>query len=312
MIATSLHLNLLQIKKRLGFQSLLSNLPKSNLMVPSNSPPRLNKSSTGNPTTPELKIEFSTLLIRRLIASQDMYISHGYSGPDFDSKEREIKQLKEQLEQLTRDHSREHSSKPKPYSHQSLFFPVSPTHSPPSKPDDFSNHFKSTGELFRRYPVLSSPPAKQKKRSPSKQKDKQVASSSYNPVLFASKISSSSSKSDSTSEDVSSQSSQTSCHSSWLDTANSSPHDHVDLTQVFMASCTDPQPSTQTYESPDKTTSTTPAPFIEEPPDHVPGCPPAKPTNGPWFTLDDTSLGSWRTRVSEMSAWLDLQLDKFE
>ncbi|KAK0572849.1 hypothetical protein LWI29_038136 [Acer saccharum] len=250
--------------------------------------------------------------IAKLHSDLHRYISHGYSGPDFDSKEREIKQLKEQLEQLTRDHSREHSSKPKPYSHQSLFFPVSPTHSPPSKPDDFSNHFKSTGELFRRYPVLSSPPAKQKKRSPSKQKDKQVASSSYNPVLFASKISSSSSKSDSTSEDVSSQSSQTSCHSSWLDTANSSPHDHVDLTQVFMASCTDPQPSTQTYESPDKTTSTTPAPFIEEPPDHVPGCPPAKPTNGPWFTLDDTSLGSWRTRVSEMSAWLDLQLDKFE
>ncbi|KAK0602659.1 hypothetical protein LWI29_035755 [Acer saccharum] len=182
----------------------------------------------------------------------------------------------------------------------------------PSKPDDFSSHFKSTGELFRRYPVLSSPPAKQKKRSPSKQKDKQAASSSYNPVLFASKVSSSSSKSDSASEDISSQSSQTSCHSSWLDTANSSPHDHADLSQVFMASRTDPQPSTQTYESPDETTSTTPAPFVEKPPDHVPGRPPTKPTNGPWFTLDDTSLGSWRTRVSEMSAWLDLQLAKFE
>ncbi|KAK0585709.1 hypothetical protein LWI29_032859 [Acer saccharum] len=78
-----------------------------------------------------------------------------------------------------------------------------------------------------------------------------------------------------------------------------------------MVSRTDPQPSTQTYESPDETTSTAPAPFVEEP-DHVPGRPPAKPTNGPWFTLDDTSPGSWRTRVSEMSAWLDLQLAKFE
>ncbi|KAK1551264.1 hypothetical protein Q3G72_033021 [Acer saccharum] len=168
--------------------------------------------------------------ITKLHSDLHKYISHGYSGPDFDTKEREIKQLKAQLEQLTRDHSREHSSKPKPYSHQSLFFPVSPTHSPSSKPDDFSSHFKSTGELFRRYPVLSSPPAKQKKRSPSKQKDKQAASSSYNPVLFAFKVSSSSSKSDSASKDVSSQLSQTSCRSSWLDTANSSPHDHADLT----------------------------------------------------------------------------------
>ncbi|KAK0574989.1 hypothetical protein LWI29_032165 [Acer saccharum] len=254
--------------------------------------------------------------IAKLHSDLHKYISHGYSGPDFDTKEREIKQLKAQLEQLTRDHSRdhsrEHSSKPKPYSHQSLFFPISPTHSPPSKPDEFSSHFKSTGELFRKYPVLSSSPAKQKKRSPSKQKDKQAASSSYNPVLFASKVSSSSSKFDSTSEDVSSQSSQTSCHSSWLDTVNSSPHDHADLTQVYMASRTDPQPSTQTYESPDETTSTAPAPFVEEPPDHVPGRPPAKPTNGPWFTLDDTSPGSWGTRVSEMSAWLDLQLAKSE
>ncbi|KAK0607802.1 hypothetical protein LWI29_020769 [Acer saccharum] len=250
--------------------------------------------------------------IAKLHSDLHRYISHGYSGPDFDTKEREIQQLKAQLEQLTRDHSREHSSKPKPYSHQSLLFPVSPTHSPPSKPDAFSGHFKSTGELFRKYPVLSSPPAKQKKRSPSKQKDKQAASSSYNPVLLASKVSPSSSESDSTSEDVSSQSSQTSCQSSWLDTANSSPHDQADLTQVYMASRTDPQPSTQTYESPDETTSTAPAPFVEEPPDHVPGRPPAKPTNGPWFTLDDTSPGSWRTRVSEMSAWLDLQLAKSE
>ncbi|KAK0573432.1 hypothetical protein LWI29_007951 [Acer saccharum] len=204
--------------------------------------------------------------IAKLHSDLHRYISHGYSGPDFDTKEREI------------------------------------------------NHFKSTGELFRRYPILSSPPTKPKKRSPSKQKDKQAASSSYDPVLFAFKAFSSSSKSDSASfsEDVSSQSSQTSCHSSWLDTAVSSPHDHADLTQVLMASRTDPQPSSRTYESPDETASTTPAPFVEEPPEHVPGRPPTKPTNGPWFTLDDTSPGSWRKRVSEMSAWLHLQLAKSE
>ncbi|KAK0574280.1 hypothetical protein LWI29_020952 [Acer saccharum] len=180
--------------------------------------------------------------IAKLHSDRHRYIAHGYSGPDFDTKEREIKQLKEKLEQMTKDHS----YKPKPYSHsQSLFFPMSPTHSPPSKPDEFSRHFRSTGELFQKYPILSSL-EKPKKRSPSKQKDKQAASSSYDPVLFASKTFSSSSKSDmaSFSEDVSSQSSQTSCHSSWLNIAASSPHDHADLTQVFMASRTNPQPST--------------------------------------------------------------------
>ncbi|KAK0582373.1 hypothetical protein LWI29_024886 [Acer saccharum] len=175
----------------------------------------------------------------------------------------------------------------------------------------FSKHFVQSTEV-QPDGSFKQPSQAEQKRSPSKQKDKQAASSSYNPVLLASKVSSSSSKSDSTSEDDSSQSSQTSCHSSWLDTANSSPHDHADLTQVYMASRTYPQPSTQTYESPDETTSSAPAPFVEEPPDYVPGRLPAKPTNGPWFTLDDISPGSWRTRVSEMSAWLDLQLAKSE
>ncbi|KAK0573962.1 hypothetical protein LWI29_016292 [Acer saccharum] len=62
-----------------------------------------------------------------------------------------------------------------------------------------------------------------------------------------------------------------------------SQHDHADLTQVYMASRTrtDPQPSTQTDDSPDDATSTSAAPYVEEPPKPVPGHPPAKQTNGP-------------------------------
>ena len=144
--------------------------------------------------------------IAKLHSDLHRYIDHGYSGPDFDTKEREIKQLKEQLEQMNRDHS----YKPKPYSHsQSLFFPMSPSHSPPSKTDDFSRHFKSTGELFRKYPIISFSSEVPRKKSPFKRKDKQPASGSYDSVLFASKTFSSSSKSNITSfsEDVSSQSS---------------------------------------------------------------------------------------------------------
>ena len=59
-----------------------------------------------------------------------------------------------------------------------------------------------------------------------------------------------------------------------------------------MASRTDPQPSARTYESPDETASTGPTPYVKEPPEPVPGRPPAKPTNGPWFNLDGSSPSS--------------------
>ena len=52
---------------------------------------------------------------------------------------------------------------------------------------------------------------------------------------------------------------------------------------------------------------------MEEPQESVPGQPhSAKPTNGPWFNLDDSSPDSWRKKISEMSAWLDLQMAKSE
>ncbi|KAI9174389.1 hypothetical protein LWI28_016595 [Acer negundo] len=80
-----------------------------------------------------------------------------------------------------------------------------------------------------------------------------------------------------------------------------------------MASRTDPQQSIQTYDSPEES-STEPPPIIEEPPDyHVPGQPHgSRPTNGPWFDLGDLNPDSWRKKISEMSAWLDLQMANSE
>jgi hypothetical protein len=57
-----------------------------------------------------------------------------------------------------------------------------------------------------------------------------------------------------------------------------------------MASRTDPQPSqpsVHTYDTPDDAST---GPYVEEPQENVPGQPHnTKPTNGPWFNLDDSS-----------------------
>ena len=61
----------------------------------------------------------------------------------------------------------------------------------------------------------------------------------------------------------------------------------------------DPQPFTQTFESPDES-FTGPAPYVEKPPEGLaPGQPSnPKPTNGCWFTLDDSSPKAWRKKIS--------------
>ncbi|KAK2662727.1 hypothetical protein Ddye_001301 [Dipteronia dyeriana] len=72
--------------------------------------------------------------VSRLDEDLHQYISQGYFGPEFDSKEREIRFLKDQLDQIKRDHftSTPYLPRPHPYS-PSLIFPTqSPP--PPSRP----------------------------------------------------------------------------------------------------------------------------------------------------------------------------------
>ncbi|KAK2637387.1 hypothetical protein Ddye_032179 [Dipteronia dyeriana] len=90
--------------------------------------------------------------IAKLDVDLHRYINHGYFDLEFDSKEREIRQLREQLEQMNRDHLNTapplYIPKSYPYT-QSLFVPTqSPLYSPSTKPPDTSHYFKSTGELF--------------------------------------------------------------------------------------------------------------------------------------------------------------------
>ncbi|KAK2662452.1 hypothetical protein Ddye_001026 [Dipteronia dyeriana] len=92
--------------------------------------------------------------VSRLDTDLHQYISQGYFGPDFDNKEREIRRLKDQQDQITRDHfvSTPYIPSPHPYS-PSLVFPTQ-TPPPPIRPPDHSQFFISTGDLFRKYPPL--------------------------------------------------------------------------------------------------------------------------------------------------------------
>ncbi|KAK2646627.1 hypothetical protein Ddye_021822 [Dipteronia dyeriana] len=95
------------------------------------------------------------------------------------------------------------------------------------------------------------------------------------------------------------------------DHANYSDPDAVpDLSQIYLATRADPQPSTQTVDTSESSdeTSEKPAPMVDEPPDQRPRnqAPPQKATNGPWFNFDDLAPRQWRKRMSEMRVWLDL------
>ncbi|KAK2642207.1 hypothetical protein Ddye_023970 [Dipteronia dyeriana] len=90
--------------------------------------------------------------IAKLDADLHHYINCGYFGPEFDRKEREIRQLREQLEQMNKDQLNIAPSSyiPKPYPYtQSLIFPTqSPPYSPSIRLHNSSQYFKSIGELF--------------------------------------------------------------------------------------------------------------------------------------------------------------------
>ncbi|KAK2642446.1 hypothetical protein Ddye_024209 [Dipteronia dyeriana] len=88
------------------------------------------------------------------------------------------------------------------------------------------------------------------------------------------------------------------------------------IDQIFLATRTDPHPSTQTVDTSESSevTSEEPAPMTDEPLDHRPKAQTLtqKPTNGSWFNFDDIAPCQWRRRMLEMNVWLDLQTTKRE
>ncbi|KAK2662010.1 hypothetical protein Ddye_000584 [Dipteronia dyeriana] len=264
--------------------------------------------------------------VSRLDTDLHQYISQGYFGPDFDNKEREIRRLKDQLDQITRDHfvSTPYIPSPHPYS-PSLVFPTQ-TPLPPLRPPDHSQFFKSTGDLFRKYPPLPTEKPSTSKERKTFQKKKTHSSHKYSPPNYQKQAfytsphqhySSNTSATETETSEPSSTSSWETYHSDQTpDSSNCSDPD--DLTQVFLATRADPQPSNQTMNtSSESETTEVPPPVTDEPPDqrdqrdtaqtHTPS---PKPTNGPWFNFDEVAPRQWRKRMSEISAWLDLQIAK--
>ncbi|KAH9705019.1 hypothetical protein KPL70_011708 [Citrus sinensis] len=94
--------------------------------------------------------------------------------------------------------------------------------------------------------------------------------------------------------------------------SSDSEKSYADITRILMAQPeeTEPAQSSRTgpfFEIPSD---------IEEYPPKASSAPnqPAqshhdhKPSNGPWFTFDDIPAAKWRERLSEMAAWIDLQM----
>ncbi|KAK2648935.1 hypothetical protein Ddye_016424 [Dipteronia dyeriana] len=191
---------------------------------------------------------------------------------------------------------------------------------------DHSQFFKSTGDLFRKYPPLPTEKPSTSKERKTSQKKKTHSSHKYSPpnyqkqAFYTSPHQHYSSNTSSTETETSEPSSTSSWETYHSDqTPNSSNcSDPDDLTQVFLATRADPQPSNQTMNtSSESETTEVPSPVTDEPPDQRDQrdtaqtyTPSPKPTNGPWFNFDEVAPRQWRKRMSEMSAWLDLQIAK--
>ncbi|KAK2643039.1 hypothetical protein Ddye_024802 [Dipteronia dyeriana] len=284
-----------------------------------------------------LRNMYTDLLSRvsRLDVDLHQYINQWYFGPEFDSKEREIRQLKDQLDQITWDHftSTPYIPRPHPYSPSLIFLTQS---SPPlSRSPNHSQFFKSTGDLFRKYPPLSTQPeqpssSRTKKTSPRKKKTsgphKHSPPDHRKHAFYAAshQLSSSETSDNLTEPTESSYNSPYSWETYSPDSSNhssekvnySDPDVLPDLFQIYLATRADPQPSTQTVDTSESSdeTSEEPAHMVDEPPDQRTRtlATPQKPINGPWFNFDDLAPRQWRKRMSEMSVWLDLQTAKRE
>ncbi|KAH9792609.1 hypothetical protein KPL71_004192 [Citrus sinensis] len=268
-------------------------------------------------------------------------LSHRYYGPKFDQKEKEIRKLKAELEQIELERQR-----PTLFTTSPPLPTISPAFHPfahmlsPIKPHDPSKLFGITHTLFRNNPLpkpsRSKPhprprPEKQpfqpplsipkQQRSlytplppqptPTQAKDKspmQQYSAQIIPDPFDTDQTSDSNLV--VSEDPFESETKSSLESSI--SSSDSEKSYADITRILMAQPeeTEPAQSSRTY------------PFFEIPSDIEEGPPKAssvpnwpaqppndhKPSNGPWFTFDDILAAKWRDRLSQMATWTDLQL----
>nr|ARO38276.1 polyprotein [Citrus endogenous pararetrovirus] len=271
-------------------------------------------------------------------------LAQRYYGPEFDQKEREIRRLKAELDQIEFEKQR-----PTLFTTSPPIPSIGPTYHPfasmlsPIKQYDPSKLFGMTHTLFRdnplppppkpkpkpkpqprpvtfhpssitipgqhspgHTPASPSPPPPSKSQPPTQSKDKEPMHQ-----FTAHTVDHSSTTDDQTSDSnlaVSDSPTETDTESSA--STSDSEKSYADITKILMAQ-PDPQTShTEPYvdipseveeEMPESSATNQP------PPAHT-SSPSQKSSNGPWFTFDDLPSHKWRDRLTEMSAWIDLQM----
>ncbi|KAH9763316.1 hypothetical protein KPL70_001124 [Citrus sinensis] len=279
--------------------------------------------------------------ISQLDSELQTMLSHRYYGQEFNQKEKEIRKLKAELEQIESERQR-----PTLFTTSPPLPPLSPAFHPfapmlsPIKPQDPSKLFGMTHTLFRNNPL---PKPSRSKPHPRPRPEKQpfqppLSTSEQQPPLYTplppqptpthakdkspmqqynaqlipdpSDTDQTSDSNLAVSEDPSEPESKSSVETSL--SSSDSEKSYADITRILMAqpeetkhaqsSRTDPFFEIPSYIEEDAPeASSAPNQPAQPPNDH-------KPSNGPWFTFDDIPASKWRDKLSEMAAWTDLQM----
>ncbi|QCD84109.1 Viral movement protein [Vigna unguiculata] len=228
-------------------------------------------------------------------------------GPASDAKEKEIRTLKAQihdLDQIIAQKERHLCSFPDPYSFLTApkLFTPSPFYGPSSKSQTTTSWTLPTATAYRtrKQPEVSTKKEEIADTSPPKSdRGKEVFQDSQDPysqfTIEPLGIHQEDNTLDNTSENHTSGEDQTDSECS----SASTDADPAEISRILMANTSSPTRQEPIYESPDEETESS---FNRREP--------AKPTSGPWFSLDDAPPHLWRDRLIEFGAWLDTQLVK--
>jgi len=229
-------------------------------------------------------------------------------GPASDAKEREIRRLKAQihdLDEIIAQKKRHLCSFPDPYSFLTTpkLFTPSPFYGPSSKPQMTTSWTLPTATAHR---ARKKPEEKREETAatspPKTDKGKEVFQDSQDPYSqftiepFRALQEDISSENNTSEEDQTDSENNTNEYSS---SSSSTSQDPAEISRILMANTSSSTRQEPIYESPDEETESS---FNRREP--------AKPTSGPWFSLDDAPPHKWRDRLIEFGAWLDTQLVK--
>ncbi|KAH9657968.1 hypothetical protein KPL70_023295 [Citrus sinensis] len=239
-------------------------------------------------------------------------LAQRYYGPEFNQKEREIRRLKAELDQIEFEKQR-----PTLFTTSPPIPSIGPTYHPfasmlsPIKQYDPSKLFGMTHALFRDNPLPPPPKPKPKpkpqpcpvkihqpsmsipgQQSPPPappqppQSQPQTQSKDKEPMhqYSAHTVDPSSTPDD-----------QTSAQTSYSNLAISNSHTESDTESSISTEVDEGIPEFSATHQPPPAQAQT-------------GLTSQKSSNGPWFTFDDLPSHKWRERLTEMSAWIDLQM----